>query len=47
MDFIEQIRNLSKSIPAKLGSITTEESTKQALVLPFLKVLGYDVFEPN
>jgi hypothetical protein len=47
MDFIEQIRDLSKSIPAKLEAIKTEESTKQALVLPFLKVLGYDVYDPN
>jgi hypothetical protein len=35
MDFIEQIRNLSESIPVKLESIKTEESTKQELVLPF------------
>lgn len=47
MDFIEKICELSNSIPAKLESINTEEATKNALVLPFLAVLGYNVFEPT
>ena len=47
MDFIEQIRDLSNGIPAKLESIKTEEATKNALVLPFLAALGYNVFDPT
>lgn len=28
------------------GTLTTEEATKHALVLPFIQALGYDVFNP-
>ena len=48
MDFIERLQSLSKKIEQTAGSLTTEEATKNALVMPFLhSVLGYDVFDPN
>ncbi|WP_305405335.1 type I restriction endonuclease [Photobacterium leiognathi] len=48
MDFIERIQALSKKVSQVSGNLTTEEATKNALVMPFLhSVLGYDVFDPN
>ncbi len=48
MDFIERLQALSKKISQVSGNLTTEEATKNALVMPFLhSVLGYDVFDPN
>ena len=48
MDFIERLENLAKKIPLVATSLTTEEATKNALVMPFLHtVLGYDVFNPE
>jgi len=42
MDFIDEIRALGKTIPSISGKILTEEGTKNALVMPFIKILGYD-----
>ena len=47
MDFKDQIRQLSARIPKIKGSIQTEEATKNALILPFIQALGYDVFDPT
>ena len=48
MDFAERLTSLSKKIGQVSDSLSTEEATKTALVLPFLhSVLGYDVFDPN
>jgi hypothetical protein len=44
MDFIDEIRTLAKNIPVVSGKILTEEGTKNALVMPFIKILGYDPF---
>jgi len=46
MDFIDQIKVLAAKIPKLSESIKTEEATKNALVLPLLNVLGYNVFDP-
>jgi len=46
MDFADRIRELSSRIP-QLGQISTEEATKNALVLPFINALGYNVFDPR
>ena len=42
MDFIDEIRALGKNVPSISGKILTEEGTKNALVMPFIKILGYD-----
>lgn len=45
----EAILALSKRIEEMQDSdsVKTEEGTKQAFVLPFLQILGYDVFKPT
>ena len=47
MDFIDKIRELSALIPKQLPHIQTEEATKNALVMPFITALGYNVFDPT
>jgi hypothetical protein len=47
MDFADRIRELGLRIPQQLGHISTEEATKNALVLPFISALGYNVFDPR
>jgi len=48
MDFIERLNNLASKISKNIDVITTEEATKNALIMPFLHhVLGYDVFNPE
>jgi hypothetical protein len=47
MDFIDEIRAFSKNIPQLAEKVSTEEGTKTALVMPFIQILGYDVFNPN
>jgi predicted type IV restriction endonuclease len=47
MDFIDKIRELSARIPKQLDHIQTEEATKNALVMPFINALGYNVFDPT
>ncbi len=47
MDFIDQIKVLSAKIPKLSESIKTEEATKNALVMPLLNILGYNVFDPT
>ena len=47
MDFIEEIRNLSARIIKQKDVIQTEEATKTAFVMPFINLLGYDVFNPT
>jgi predicted type IV restriction endonuclease len=47
MDFIDEIKTLAKNIPSISEKILTEEGTKNALVMPFIRILGYDPFNPN
>ncbi|MEZ5593402.1 MAG: type I restriction enzyme HsdR N-terminal domain-containing protein [Gammaproteobacteria bacterium] len=47
MSVEESITVLTKRLPGLLGHLQTEESTKNALVMPFLAALGYDVFNPQ
>jgi hypothetical protein len=46
VDFIDRIRELSARVPKQLDLIQTEEATKNALIMPFIAALGYDVFNP-
>ncbi len=46
MDFIDKLRELASNAPSFAQYAQTEEATKTALVLPFLQVLGYNVFDP-
>ncbi|WP_022835710.1 type I restriction endonuclease [Salisaeta longa] len=47
MDFIEQIEALSARVHEQRDHLNTEEATKNALVMPFIRALGYDVFNPR
>ena len=46
MDFKDSILQLSKRVTSLKESIQTEEATKNAFIMPFIQVLGYDVFNP-
>ena len=48
MDLIDKLRELSNKIPKlrEQGLIKTEEGTKNALIMPFINALGYNVFDP-
>lgn len=47
MDLIDQLRNLSSRIAATRDMISTEEATKNAMIMPFIQTLGYNVFDPQ
>jgi hypothetical protein len=47
MDLIDQLRALSTRISATKDLIQTEEATKNAMVMPFIQALGYNVFDPT
>ena len=42
MDFIDQIKELSVRISEQLEYVKNEEATKTALIIPFIRTLGYD-----
>ena len=44
--FIEKIRALADRVPIVVEHLKTEEATKNALIMPFIAALGYDVFNP-
>ncbi len=46
MDFDATIRQFSEQLPAKKTLCATEEATKHSLILPFIQMLGYDIFNP-
>ena len=46
MDFIDQLRVLSTRVAANKDRIQTEEATKNAMVMPLIQILGYNVFDP-
>ncbi len=47
MDFIDQIQALASRAAKNLNHVQTEEATKNALVMPFINALGYNVFDPT
>jgi hypothetical protein len=46
MDFKDQIMLLVDRIDKLKDNLQTEEATKNALIMPFIGALGYDVFNP-
>lgn len=46
MEFKDQITQFAKRVDRLLPQIKTEEATKTSLILPFITILGYDVFDP-
>lgn len=47
MDFVDQVKVFSSKAQNLIPHLKTEEATKQSLVLPFLQILGYNVFDPS
>ena len=46
MEFVEKIKQLGEKATAQKELLHTEEATKNALIMPFIVALGYDVFDP-
>lgn len=46
MDFKDVIKQLSERVEKLKDNLQTEEATKNALIMPMLQALGYDVFNP-
>jgi predicted type IV restriction endonuclease len=47
MDFADQITQLAERVIKMGPQLKTEEATKNALIMPFIQSLGYDVFNPT
>ncbi len=47
MDFIGEVRTRSGRFAKRIEHLETEEATKSSLVLPFLQMLGYEIFDPT
>ena len=46
MKFKENIEKFVSQINSRKEHIQNEEMTKQSLIIPFIQLLGYDVFNP-
>ena len=46
MELKQQLLQLHKRVDGLKGKITTEEATKNAFIMPFIQILGYDIFNP-
>jgi Uncharacterized conserved protein len=46
MDFKDSIKQIAERVEKLKDNLQTEEATKNALIMPFISVLGYDVFNP-
>lgn len=46
MEFKEKIKQLGERVLKLKDQVLTEEATKSAFVMPFIQILGYDLFNP-
>lgn len=46
MDFKDYCKQLAERVSTLKEQILTEEATKNAFIMPFIQMLGYDVFNP-
>lgn len=46
MDFKDQIKAIANNINKLQDTVSTEEATKTAFIMPFIQALGYNVFNP-
>jgi len=46
MEFLTKLKALSDRVASLKEKIETEEATKNAFIMPFIQILGYDVFNP-
>jgi hypothetical protein len=47
VDLIDQLKALAARIQSTKSLVQTEEATKNAMVMPFIQILGYNVFDPS
>lgn len=47
MEFLERIKQLGEKAQVQKELLQTEEASKNALVMPFIMAMGYDVFNPH
>lgn len=47
MDFKDYCKQLADRVSSLKEQILTEEATKNAFIMPFIQMLGYDVFNPT
>jgi hypothetical protein len=47
MGLQEDLRQLAEQFKRRFAAVKGEEATKQALVMPFLQTLGYDIYDPS
>ena len=47
MDFVDKIQQISSRMSKNAELIQTEEATKNAIVMPLISALGYDIFDPS
>jgi hypothetical protein len=47
MELIDQLTTLASRAQKQLSHVQTEEATKNALIMPFINALGYNVFDPT
>jgi hypothetical protein len=47
VDLIDNLKALAARIASTRALIQTEEATKNAMVMPFIQLLGYNVFDPT
>ncbi len=47
MDFIDEVRTRAGRFASRVEHLETEEATKSSLVMPFLQMLGYNIFDPT
>lgn len=47
MDFENQLNAIVETIAERKTLVNTKEATKMTFIMPFLKTLGYDVFNPS
>ncbi|WP_281300049.1 MULTISPECIES: hypothetical protein [unclassified Iodidimonas] len=47
MDLYRDLQELQKKTIEQKQFLATEEAAKTSLVLPFIRALGYDVFNPS
>jgi hypothetical protein len=46
VDLIDQLKEHAIRVSKVKDTIQTEEATKNALIMPFIQILGYNVFDP-
>jgi hypothetical protein len=47
MTFADDIAKVAEQVKKRIDVVSGEEATKMGLIVPFISILGYDVFDPT